>query len=246
MAFQMVAYGTLKDLIHQSINTLLKYHVVRDPKDLKDKSRRLQVYFLLHIMEILENSSDISEENKKIILNASAYFIHVKIKESYENSTFAYFQNVTNSDFFKSITTALGLRDDDNYPTEYQTFDLFQSLCNFMESQVYHEEGLEKGFKVNHPFSTIKGYNVEDDLKVLTKKLATLKCSALDEAVKPQKEKGVEKSTPKSVFHTGVPFSNHVIIEYKATNKQSVTLFSMGNKSDSDEAFEEQSPTHGI
>jgi hypothetical protein len=239
MAFQMVAYGTLKKSIVESIDTLLKYHGVVHANSL-DKSRRIEVQYLEKIIEILDSYSDKYKELKKQVLNAAAYFIHSKIKASYT------FQYPTNSDLFKSLSTALGFRDIENYPTDNQTFDLYQSLCDFMELEVYHEEGLEKGFKVNHPFSTIKGYVVEDDIKTLLKKLVVLKCSALDAAAKPHKEKGLDKSTQKGIFlHTPVPVSNNLIPEYKATNKKSVTLFTIEhitieNKSDSEEAFEDQ------
>lgn len=239
----MVEYGTLKKLIHQSINTLLKYHGVIEPNALKDKSRRIQVHYLLKIIEILDKSPLRSEESKKCVLNAAAYFIHIKIKESYENSTLAYFQNVTNSDFFNSITTALGLRDINYYPNDNETTDLYDALLKFMESELYDEEGLKKGFKRNHSFSAIKGYLVEDDIKLLSKKLLVLKCSALDTAAKSYKEKGSEKTTQNGFnlfpsIHASV--STKIIPEYKATNTKSVSLFTIEKKSDSEEAFEDQ------
>lgn len=223
MTFQLVAYGKLKESIKESVDTLLIEHKLKTKEEdkltddarskrvqgLKDKhpERHVQSQYLLKVIELLETSED-NEKNKAMVLNAAAFYIHGQIKDSYENSKLtylpkvgAYIQNPKNSSFYSSLGVSLNLREG-NHPNEKDTFSLYQSLLEFMKAQVYHPEGLTKGFKSDHCFSEekISGYQVDKDIKKLSQKVLELEFVLIDSAEKLYKS---QKNTGESYAGKG-------------------------------------------
>lgn len=208
MTFQLVAYGKLKESIKESIDTLLIEHKLKTKEEdkltddarskrvqgLKEKhpERHVQSQYLLKVIEILEASTEESEKNKAIVLNAAAFYIHWQIKDSYDNSKLtylpkvsAYIQSPKNSSFYSSLGVSLNLREG-NYPNDKDTYSLYQPLLQFMKAQVYHEDGITKGFKSDHDFSQDKivGYQVDKDIKKLSQKVQEIEFILIDAAEK--------------------------------------------------------------
>lgn len=213
MTYQLVAYETLKELIKQSIDTLLVEHKLKTAEEeklsdyardkrvqgLKGKhaERYIQSKYLLKVIESLDANATLIEKDKSMIFNAAAYYIHAQIKTSYETGTLTYIpiiggfftspkkNSFGGSGFYDSLGVALNLREG-NQPDNQDTHVLYTALLQFMENEVYDPNSPIKVFKPNHCFTEeqIAGYKVGQDIKKLSKLQLELKGKFIDLAEK--------------------------------------------------------------
>ncbi|WP_454783196.1 hypothetical protein [Legionella sp. WA2022007384] len=190
MGFQYVKYDKLAKYITESIATELKSHKLDEkniPKSLKILSishpeRAIQCKYLNAILNCLEQS-DNDDEDKKIVLNAAAYYIRDQIFKSYQGTVTPYFLSPENSTLFNALTTSLNLTLD-NFPDSKDLLDMYDALSNFMHSHVYVDSDPRKGYlsPSQQAFSKtkIRDYKVEDVLQDLLKKVANFRTKEID------------------------------------------------------------------
>lgn len=168
MPFQIVAYDLLKADLQESVNTLIRSHN-GDPNKLNESltklpdDRRIQAIYLLKSIKYLDISTTLKSDEKARVLNAAAFFVRNEIGESYK------WISPEGSKFFGSLTTSLKLTKE-NMPDRDDLIDMYGPLQEFIRSKVYIESDPRKGCISGHPY-TIKGFEVADHIKILTKKL---------------------------------------------------------------------------
>ncbi|WP_454785923.1 hypothetical protein [Legionella sp. WA2024007413] len=188
MGFQYVEYDKLAKYIRESIATELKSHKLDEkniPKSLKiltisHPERAIQCKYLCAVLNCLEQSES---PNKKIVLNAAAFYIRDQIFKSYQGTVTPYFLSPENSTLYNALTTSLNLTWD-NFPDSKDLIDMYDALSNFMHAHVYVDSDPRKGYLApsEQPFSKrkIKDYKVEDVLQDLLKKVANFRTKEID------------------------------------------------------------------
>jgi hypothetical protein len=183
MAFELVAYDLLKTSILDSLKSLiLNYSESRTLEEarLKDfthllpEERHTQSDYLLKIIELVDlNLKDDDPRIKAKVLNAAAYYICAKIKKVYDKSLFANvgLTSVDGSVLYVSLTSALQLTQE-HHPSLSDERTLFETLLDFLRSQVYVGSNPAKGYLEPQPFEEVFNYKVEDDIKDLVKRIA--------------------------------------------------------------------------
>lgn len=241
MTFELVAYGTLKETIKQSIDTLLVDHTLKTKEEvqltdddrikrvqcLKDKNseRHVQSQYLLKVVDVLDANTAYSEEQKSMIFNGATYYVYSQIKESYEKSKMSYIPLIGGyfkspeksilggSTFYDSLGFALNLREG-NQPDTQDTAVMYKALLDFMKAEVYQITGPFTTFKSDHPFSEEKvvGYHVGNDIKKLSKKIQELESKLIDMADKKYQADKSNKSVS-TLFQPNI--TSTILNEYR-------------------------------
>ena len=175
MAYQLIAFDKLCISVNECITALLKHHGLEGSDQGKlieklDKDRRIQVQFLLKIIEVLVNSKK-DDLEKSQILTAAIYHIKDEIEVSYKK----YYGNPESSNLYNNLGTSLDLNKN-NALEPYEKFKLYSSLNQFLRSIVYIDSEPGKGYLDLQLISKgqIKGYSVEKDIISLGNKLLVL------------------------------------------------------------------------
>lgn len=210
MPFQLVAYDKLKISVQESIKELVKYHKgdINKLDESIEKNlptdRRIQVQMLQKTISHLDTidkpehtPADKAKwmEFKAKTLNALVIYIRDRIQKSYDK---AYVGKPDNSTFFKSLGTALEISTDNSLSSD-DFVELYNHLEKYILTQTYVEHKPSKGYLPSDKqlFSSIKDYEVSDDLKELIKEQTKMRCDSFDSA-KIKHEKQLSASTPKS------------------------------------------------
>jgi hypothetical protein len=207
MSFTYIEHEVFANKIHEAIKTLVEYHLpgrevdlndLRPSVSLLDTERRIQCEFLLTVAELtqkLDASTDEEREIRNATFNAAAFYIHQQIKRDYKQS---WIPLVTpeSSKLYSVLSTALDLTKE-NMPDHNDLLTMYTNLKKLICDNVY-VNGVPPEFLPpdQQPFSDtcIHEYQVEHDLKYLTKKIRDLTKSIAKETC------AIEKKTIKDSF----------------------------------------------
>jgi hypothetical protein len=196
MAFELVAYDRLRQSVKESIKTLIEHHN-QERKGTIDinklgesvkllaanpEGRGVQAEFLLKAIELTETMDE--GINRTRVLNAAVYHIHRIISDSYtviasDSSTFNF-----------ALKTSLGLniKEASRKPSDDDKYTMYKALVDFLKANVILEDHGHVVYKDKHPFQ-IDGYDVADDITVLTLKVSELDVMRLAVAKKERDER---------------------------------------------------------
>ncbi len=243
MSFVLVAHDKLKQSIKESIITLIKHHTDNrpvDPDKLKEAvvklpdDRRTQAEFLLKVIsltDLMDTSNPLAIQRKARVLNAAAYYVHTKIEKSYDEGYISryvpkFIMSEENSDFFKSLRTALVI-DDENKPNNNDLVDMYKDLKQFLCNHVYKDGDPRKPYLDLQAFSAdsvqgVYGYEVEKDIRDLTDKVSTIE-DTLVRAAKKLHQASLRPAKSGGFFSGWLGGASTIPAPVKDTHKDDIT-----------------------
>ena len=203
MGFRYVEYDKLSKYIRESIATEIRSHRLND----KNLQRALKYLFIGHperatqcryLLAVLGCLDKPYAKDQKRILNAAAYYIRDQIFESYQGKVTPIFLVPENSTLFNSLTTSLDLTKE-NFPDSKDLLEMYISLGKFMQTHTYKDSDPERGYlePASQSFSRrkIRGFEVEEVLQDLVKKIAELRLKQIEQTKEKQLAKEPEKKS---------------------------------------------------